>query len=188
MAARAKRQQVTRRRIIEAAIELHSTVGPAHTSLTAVADRAGVSRPTVYAYFPDAPSLFAACSQEATAADPWPDPHAWTSVQDPAERLRHALAELYAYYRRNEQLTANVLRDLDVLPDVPGRSMANTYEPMRVALAAGWNAAPRRRRLLRAAIHHALDFHAWRSLVRPSGLTDDEAVGLMAALVAAAAG
>src|SRR6266540_4088917 len=158
--ARADRQQATRQRIIEAAVDLHATVGPARTSLTAVARRAGVSRPTLYAYFPDAPSLFAACSQEAMTADPWPDPSSWVPIRDPIARLRHGLAELYAYYRRNERLMANILRDLDFMPEVPGRSLANTFEPMQVALAAGWRVARGRRRLLLATINHALDFHA----------------------------
>jgi AcrR family transcriptional regulator len=154
--------------------------------LTAVAERAGVSRPTVYAHFPDLPSLFMACSAAATAADPWPDPRSWRSIEDPVARLRHALGELYAYYRRNEQLTANILRDLPLLPEVPGRSMADTTSAMRDALATGWRAPSNRRRLLLAALEHALDFAAWRSLVRPQSLSDEDATELMVGLVEAA--
>jgi AcrR family transcriptional regulator len=182
------RQQETRRRIIEAAVELHSTVGPARTSLSAVADRAGVSRPTIYAHFPDKPSLFEACSREAMTADPWPDPASWRDVEDPVDRLRHALAELYAYYRRNEQLTANILRDLDFLPQVPGRSVVDTFRPMSKILASGWHVAQGRLRLFQAAIDHVLDFQAWRSLVHPHDLDDGDAIELMTAVVLAAAG
>jgi AcrR family transcriptional regulator len=187
LSARVERQQATRRRIIAAAVELHSTIGPARTSISAVAERAGVSRPTIYAHFPDKPSLFEACSQAAVTADPWPDPDTWRSIGAPVDRLRHALAELYAYYRRNEQLTANIVRDLDFLPNVPGRSMADTFRPMGEALAEGWEVAPGRHQLLLGAIDHALDFQAWRSLIHPHNLDDHEAIELMTALVVAAA-
>jgi AcrR family transcriptional regulator len=188
LSARVERQQATRRRIIAAAVELHSTVGPARTSISAVAERAGVSRPTIYAHFPDKPSLFEACSREAIAADPWPDPEAWRAIHEPVARLRHALAELYAHYRRNEALTANIVRDLDFLPEVPGRSMADTFRPMSKVLADGWQVAPDRRRLLHAAIDHALGFEPWQSLIHPHDLDDDQAIELMTALVLAAAG
>ena len=59
---RAERQQETRRRIVEAAVEIHTTLGPARTTVTAIAERAGVTRPTVYAHFADDHSLFQACS------------------------------------------------------------------------------------------------------------------------------
>jgi AcrR family transcriptional regulator len=187
LSARAMRQAATRRRIVEAAVELHSTVGPARTSLSAVAERAGVSRPTVYAHFPDKPSLFAACSQEAMTADPWPDPRPWRSIADPIERLQHALGELYAHYGRTGRLTANILRDLDLLPQVPGRSLNDLYRAMRTALVGDWQVADDRRELLRAAVDHALDFYSWRSLVSEHEIDDAQAIELMTALVLAAA-
>jgi AcrR family transcriptional regulator len=188
LSARAQRQQATRERIIEAAVELHSTIGPARTSLSAVAERAGVSRPTVYAYFPDKPTLFAACSEKAMSADPWPDPRSWREIPDPVARLHHALRELYAYFRRNELLTANILRDLDFMPRVPGRSFDAGQIAMRTALAAGWQVPDERNELLLAALDHVIDFQAWRSLVRPHQLPDDRAIELMSALVLAASG
>jgi AcrR family transcriptional regulator len=177
---------LTRDRIVRAAIELHTSVGPARTSLTAVAERAGVSRPTLYAHFPDKRSLFAACSQEATSADPWPDAAMWRPIKDPVARLRHGLGELYAYYRRNEQLTANVLRDLDFMPLIPGRDMAATLAPLREALASGWRVGPKRQAVFLATIDHALDFGSWRSFAHPHHIDDTEIVELMVILVEAA--
>jgi AcrR family transcriptional regulator len=188
LSARAERQKATRRRIVEAAVALHSSIGPARTTHTAVAEHAGVSRPTVYAYFPDRASLFAACSQHHMAADPWPDPETWREIPDPVARLRHALTELYGYYRRNEPLTGNVLRDLEFLPEVPGRSTAATFRPMHEVLVRGWRVARGRHRMLAAAIDHALDFRSWQSLVHPRGLDDIQAVELMTALIIVAAG
>ena len=186
--ARAERQQDTRERIVKAAVELHATVGPARTSLSAVAERAGVSRPTIYAYFPDRPTLFAACSEAAMTADPWPDPRSWGEIADPVARLHQALNELYAYYRRNERLTSNILRDLDFLPQVPGRSLDAGQIAMRTALSEGWQVADDRQELLLAALDHVVDFQAWRSLAHPHALDDDQVIELMAALVVAAAG
>jgi AcrR family transcriptional regulator len=59
---RAERQEETRLRIARAAVELHGTVGPSKTTISALAEEAGVSRPTVYSHFPDELSLFKACS------------------------------------------------------------------------------------------------------------------------------
>src|SRR2546425_10174924 len=94
---RAEEAEATRRRIVEAAVSMHTTIGPARTSLSAVAERAGVSRPTLYRHFPDLPSLFAACTAHGQAADPMPDPSAWLNLGRPRERLLRALSDLYGY-------------------------------------------------------------------------------------------
>ena len=100
---RAELEAETRRRITEAAVELHGTVGPARTSISAIAERAGVRRSTVYRHFPDEAALFDACSSHWAAANPVPDMAAWASIDDPDERLRTTLDELYAFYRRTER-------------------------------------------------------------------------------------
>ncbi len=70
---RAERQAQTRRRIVEATVDLHSTLGPARTTISDVAERAGVQRHTVYAHFPTERDLFYACSGLALERDPLPD-------------------------------------------------------------------------------------------------------------------
>src|SRR5438093_4875784 len=109
--ARERNREQTRRRIVEAAVELHSTIGPSRTSSSAVARRAGVPRPTLYAYFPDETSLFMACTGHTMAVDPPPHSERWADVADPREGLRLALTEMYAYYRRNAGRIANIERD-----------------------------------------------------------------------------
>src|SRR6187397_2731837 len=101
---RAERQEETRQRIVDAAVELHTTLGPSRTTVQAIAEKAGVTRPTVYAHFPDARSLFSACSGHVRATIPPPNPARWESISDPAARLETALRELYAYYTRLEPL------------------------------------------------------------------------------------
>jgi AcrR family transcriptional regulator len=186
---RAERQQETRRRIVEAAVELHTTLGPSRTTVAAIAERAGVTRPTVYAHFPDARSLFQACSGHVREAVPPPDPTAWRSIADPGERLATALRDLYGYYERLEPLLENVQRDSAVMPIV---AEMNAYrirylEEIRDLLAEGWTPRGRARARLRRAIGHALEFRTWQSLVRRQGCRRGEAVQLMLAFVRASA-
>jgi AcrR family transcriptional regulator len=180
---RAEQVEQTRRRITEATIELHRTVGPAATQISEIARRAGVQRLTVYNHFPDDASLIGACSQHWRALHPAPDPAAWSALADPGERVRTALRELYRWYRETEPMTANVLRDADRLPalrtiidDGLGRYLA----AIRGLLAGPYRARGRRRRRLDAALHAVTGFHLWQSL---APLGDDEAAELAATLV-----
>lgn len=186
---RAERQEETRRRIVEAAVDLHTSVGPARASVAAIAERAGVTRPTVYAHFPDAETLFRACSGHVRETVPPPDPTPWRTIEDPGERVEAALRALYSYYARLEPLLENVQRDLPVLPIL---REINAYrvrylEDVRELLLAGWPSRGQARTRLRSALGHALEFRTWQSLVRAQGCTTDEAVQLMLAFVRAVA-
>ena len=185
---RAERQAETRRRIVAAAVELHTTLGPSRTTVQAIADRAGVTRPTVYAHFPDARSLFAACSGHVRATVPLPDPTPWQSIPDPSERLETALRELYGYYARLEPLLENVQRDAAVMPLIAELSGQRTryLEDTRRLLVGAWPTRGRARARLRRAVGHALEFGTWQSLVRHQGSTTGEAIQLMVALARAA--
>lgn len=182
---RAENREETRRRITAAAVELHESVGPAHATISAIAERAGVQRLTVYRHFPDERALFAACTSHYQAENPPPDPEPWKGVPDPEERLRRALAEVYAYYRRVEPMMSNSVRDLPLKPvlyEILAPFFAH-WERMRDVLAVGWGARGGKRKLLLAAIGHALDFGAWRSLVRQQGLDEEGAIDVMACAV-----
>ena len=186
---RAERQEETRRRIVAAAVELHTMRGPSRTSVQAIAERAGVTRPTVYAHFPDSRSLFEACSGHVRATEPPPDPSAWRSISDPGERLETALRDLYGYYERLEPLLENVQRDAAVMPLV---AEMNTYrvrylEEIHDLLLEAWPTRGGARTRLRRAIGHALEFHTWQSLVRRQGCRTDDAAQLMVAFARAAA-
>jgi AcrR family transcriptional regulator len=181
---RAESQAQTRRRITEAALELHGTVGPARTTISAIADRAGVRRATVYRHFPDERALFAACSGMFAAANPPPDPTRWSLIGDPERRLAVALDALYGWYERVEDMLANVLRDAPTMPIVRemGAPRVAYLERLEDQLARGWGARGRRARSLRAAISIALDFSTWRAL-HERDLERTEAVRLMVGLV-----
>ncbi len=184
---RAERQEETRRRIVAAAVELHTTLGPSRTTVQAVAEKAGVTRPTVYAHFPDARSLLLACSGHVRAAIPPPDPTPWHSISDPGERLETALRELYGYYERLESLFENVERDAPVMPAVAEVSAYREryLEEIRDLLVEAWPTRGGAKARLRRAIGHALEFGTWQSLVRRQGCTAGEAVQLMVALASA---
>jgi len=178
----------THERITEAAIDLHGTLGPSRTTLSAVAERAGVERRTLYRHFPNEADLFAACSTHYFAANPWPGLDGWRSVGDPERRLELALDELYGYYERTEPMLGNVLRDADLV-DFARAAMEpfDAYlDDAAEVLIAGRRARGRRRELLRGALRHALAFSTWQSL-SANGVERGDAVKLAAALVEAAA-
>lgn len=191
---RAEQQAETRLRIVEAMVALHAEVGPARTTISAIAERAGVERLTVYRHFVDETAMFQACSAHfAAEVAPPPDPAAWAGVDDPADRLRAALLGFYDYYRRAERMLAHVHRDLPGLP-----ALATVMAPwdafvaeVRDDVVARWSvegpAAEVARARLAAAVAHALRFETWRSLAREEALGDAAAADLMVALAHAAA-
>ena len=178
----------THRRITEAAIELHGTVGPSRTTMSAVAKRAGVERRTLYRHFPTESELFDACSTHYFAANPWPDLADWHAIRDPRQRLQRALDELYAYYERTEPMLTNVLRDAELV-DFAHDAVAPLHAYLDQAaelLTTGRGARGRKRALVGGALRHALAFSTSRSL-STNGVGRSDAVKLMSALVEAAA-
>jgi AcrR family transcriptional regulator len=185
MKRRAELEELTRRRITESAVALHQELGPARTSISAIAEHAGVRRSTVYRHFPDEEALFDACSSHFRLANPPPDPRGWAKIKDPAERTKAALSQLYEFYGRTHLMYASLIRDEPLVP-VVARRLRDFYGYLRGAqdiLAAGRDLRGRRALYVRAAIGHALAFPTWQSLAREQGLPVDAAVELMCRLV-----
>ncbi len=186
MKRRAERMQETRRRIAQAAMELHQTVGPARTTVSAIAEKAGVQRHTYYAHFPELKDLYEACTAHHMERNPLPEPSRWAEISGPEERLRRALSEVYAYYEDNEALLTNVLRDTPLDPVLQENNvfLFRHWEAMRGTIAGAFEArSGERHEALVAAIALALDLQTWRTLVRGQGLEDDRAVELMVGMV-----
>jgi AcrR family transcriptional regulator len=185
---RAEAEAQTRLRITESAVELHGTLGPAQTTMSAVAEHAGVRRSTLYRHFPDERALFGACSAHWAAENPPPDITSWAAVEEPDKRLASALAELYAFYRRNEEMLDKLLRDAPTVPvvaELMGGLRFFLDEATKILMKGRGlrgNAAKRSR----AAIGHTLAFRTWQDLTEAQGLDDRQAAELMSALVAAA--
>lgn len=178
---RAETQAETRLRIVEAAVDLHGSLGPALTSLSMIADRAGVQRRTLYAHFPDERSLLMACSGLALERDPLPDAAAWRAVRK-GERLETGLTEIYAWFARNAELTACVLRDAghhQLTREITALRFDPPIAQWRVVLGAGLSASQR------ALLELALSFPTWRTLTEVAALTPAQAVRLMVGAILA---
>lgn len=185
---RAEAEAQTRLRITESAVELHGTLGPARTSMSAVAEHAGVRRSTLYRHFPDERALFGACSEHWAIENPAPDISRWEQIEDPAERLAEALREMYAYYRQAGGMIDKLLRDENQVP-VVAEKFAAYHQFLAIAadlLAGGRRLRGNAAKRTRAAIGHALAFRTWQDLTEAQGLSDEQAADVMSRLVAAA--
>jgi AcrR family transcriptional regulator len=183
---RAESEEETRRRITEAAVELHGTAGPARTTVTEIAELAGVSRMTVYNHFPTDTDLFIACSTHWSTENPFPDPAAWTQVADPAERLSVALQALYRWYDDKRGMLANVLRDAPAVPALTPlveRWWGGYMDAVVDTLSDGWRAEGGVAGALRVTLRVVVDFHTWQ-IFSASGMDDDEAAEFAAGMVA----
>jgi len=178
--------EATRDRIARAAFELHATVGPANATISAVAERAGVERHTVYRHFPDIVSLIRACTVHGMEVTGLPQPDRWASIPEGLPRLKAALEDMYAYYRANERLIGNILRDLPVMPELAAGSSDYQDHLGRIwsTLLQPWSQLRGARGArTRALVSTALEFGTWQSLTARGGLTDAEAAATMVASV-----
>jgi AcrR family transcriptional regulator len=185
---RALSEAETRQRIVEATVELHETLGPAKTTIKAIADRAGVQRATVYNHFPDLEALFEACNAHHYERHPMPDPASWAFIASPLERFRVALRELYAWYEQTEPMLSSGIRDIDAVPPAAREAFFGYFRHVTRSLMRGRRERGRARVRTAAAVGLAISFVTWRSLVRDGSLTSEEAADLMEALVGAALG
>jgi AcrR family transcriptional regulator len=185
MKRRAELEAQTRLRITESTAALHEQLGPARTSISAIAEHAGVRRSTVYRHFPDEEALFDACSSHWRAANPPPDPSAWEAIDDPAARTEVALRELYAFYGRTGAMYTSLFRDEPLVPVLHRR--LNTFRAylgtVADVLMRGRGLRGRAAERTRAAIGHSVAFPTWRSLVEEQRLGPDDAEALMRRLV-----
>jgi AcrR family transcriptional regulator len=187
MRRRAEQVDQTRQRIVEATVELHGSVGPAATTIAAIAEAAGVTRLTVYRHFPDDAALFAACSAHWLSRQQLPDPGAWSQIDDPAARLRAGLADLYRFFRNGAGMLTCLYRDFAALPEGHQQALREQDTLFRGVLTAPFGGTQDDHRRLRAVVGHAISFWTWHSLCLDQGLTGTEAVDVMTGMVLALA-
>jgi len=182
--ARAKQQEATRRRIVQATVALHEEVGPKETTISAIAEKAGVQRLTVYRHFPDDDALFEACSSHYLKGNPPPSRDDWSGETDPSERTHLALLALYRYYRRTGRMWTSVYRDLEDIPALQSKmERFQAYlDAVRDDLLAAWSPPRGTRRQLRAVLGHAVRFSTWQSL-QEEGLSDTSMAELVSGWV-----
>jgi len=173
---RAEQQAETRRRIVEAAVDLHTRIGPAQTTFSMVAEQAGVQRHTLYAHFPDERSLLMACSGHTLETDPPPEAAAWRAIGDRHDRLHAGLTALYAWFGRNAQRMSSVLRDAEFhapTREIAALRMGPYFKAYSEVLGEKLGANQR------AMLALALSFFTWRTLTRDGGLEPGAAVDAM---------
>jgi AcrR family transcriptional regulator len=182
MVKRARQIEETRTRIVAATVELHGTVGPANTTVSAVAQVAGVTRVTVYRHFPDEDALFAACTSHWAAQQRMPDLTGWRAIPAPEDRALAALADLYRFFHEAEPMLTRITRDREALPDFVRQRNQQTTEAQVEALLGAWPPRLRTKRR-RGLAGHAMSFTTWHSLCVDQALRQSDAVTAMTRLI-----
>jgi len=179
---RARAQEETRARIVKATVALHESVGLRATTISAIAERAGVERLTVYRHFPNEAALLKACSSHWFAQNPAPDPSQWEIISVPRERVREALVRLYGYFRGARRMLTSVYRD------EPFLTIKSPLEPFREYLNGVADTLSKQygkastRGGVAATLRHAVQFETWRSFAE-LGLSDTATVDLVASWI-----
>jgi len=182
---RAERQEATRQRIVEAAVELHEELGPARTSISAIAERAGVERLTVYRHFATESDIFQACSARHNERHPLPDGAVWEAIADPFDRLTKALAELYSYFAETERMQTVIMRDAPSTPSMrePYARYQQRLRALFALLVAGFAAAGIPTERVQLPIRLAVDFTTWQIMMREQEMTLPSAVTYQVGIV-----
>jgi AcrR family transcriptional regulator len=182
---RAERQERTRERIVAAAMALHEEIGPAETTISALAERAGVQRLTVYRHFEDEHAILEACSNRWFGLHPPPEPAA-IQGDEPTDLTRAMLAALYEYYAENERMWSSLYRDKgrSAALEGPMSKFESYLSTLHKTLLAAWR--PARSRALRATLAHALRFSTWQSLA-DQGLAQNAITALVSDWIGTAA-
>jgi AcrR family transcriptional regulator len=176
---RAQRQEETRQSILDATIALQERIGVLGTTISAVAEEAGVERLTVYRHFPNETALLTAATTSYLEQNPPPDPEPWRDIFDPRDRLRVALNDVYAYHQQTEGVIGHLIQGMPYKPvvcDALEGYMHHWKRAQRI-LSEGWNVSDPKQ--IKAAIGHALSFKTWQSLIRDLGLNNAQAIELM---------
>jgi AcrR family transcriptional regulator len=160
---RADAEEATRGRIVSAMVALHEEIGPVRTTVSAIAERAGVERLTVYRHFPDESSMLHACSAHWSSLHP--PPAMCAAGGDPASDCRRTILRLYDWYRANAAMLTNIATDAERIPLIATlmAPFEDHLDRMAAELDGRW---PRRSARRAATIRHALEFSTWRSLDR----------------------
>jgi AcrR family transcriptional regulator len=166
MSERAKSREETRQKIVEATMHLHEELGPRATTISAIAEKAGVQRLTIYRHFPDETAVFQACTAHWLSLNPPPEPHTWASINDPPDRLKAALTAFYRYYAGTRRMWAASFRDVADVPALqePMKQFAGFVKEIGGDLATHFHASAQPARRIAVTIQHALTFPTWADL------------------------
>ena len=163
---RADKTEETRQQIVVATVKLHEELGPAQTSIKAIAEQAGVQRLTVYRHFPDEASLFRACTSHWLEHHPLPAVSDWSDYDNPLDLTSRALLDFYRYYRKNERMWTVAYRDVDEVEALqePMAAVEAYLDQIRDELLSVWKVKTEDKKQLAMTLRHCLRFSTWRSL------------------------
>ena len=163
---RAEQQDETREKIVEATVKLHEELGPAKTSIKAIAEAAGVQRLTVYRHFPDDATLFEACTSHYLGLHPPPNMADWIEIQDASARSHTALLAFCRYYRETEKMWRVAYRDVNELEALqkPMSQFEAYLDQVSDDLVTAWNKTHNTKKKLQVTLRHVLRFTTWQSL------------------------
>jgi AcrR family transcriptional regulator len=163
---RADKAEKTRNKIVEATVKLHEELGPAHTSIKAIAEQAGVQRLTVYRHFPDEASLFRACTSHWLELHPLPAFSDWAEYDNPLDLTFRALGDFYRYYRNTERMWTVAYRDVEEVEALhePMAAVEAYLDQIRDELLSAWKVKTADKIMLSMTLRHCLRFSTWRSL------------------------
>ena|SRR2546421_4512428 len=161
MGKRREKVEETRRRIAQATFELHSTIGPADTTMALIAARAGLPRQTVFRNFASRVELFRSCIGFGLELNPPPAPGEWEAVPPGIERLRCGLTELYRWFAAVEPVMTNMVRDIAAVPLEALQPLVEFDARAHEVLCRGWDEAR-----VSVLVSLAIDFANWKKLRR----------------------
>jgi len=180
MVKRREKVDQTRRRIAKATYELHSTIGPAMTTIALIADRAGLPRQTVYRNYATQVELFRSCIAFGLELNPLPDPDRWHSVTDPGERLQVGLTQLYQWFEAGEPVLTNTMRDFGAVQESAEamQPVGEVFRHIYETLSQGWESSR-----VSPLLSLAVDFATWRKLSRGQGMASSAIVEMWSDLI-----
>jgi AcrR family transcriptional regulator len=185
MVKRRDKVEETRRRIAKATYELHSTIGPALTTIALISERAGLPRQTVYRNFGTQLEIFRNCIAFGLELNPLPDPNRWQSIADPGQRLQVGLTELYRWFEATEPVMTNSLRDFGAVPESAEamQPVGEVFQRIYATLCEGWEGSE-----VAPVLSLAVDFATWKKLRREQGLASSTIVELWLDVIRCRAG
>lgn len=160
----------TLRRIVDATIALHAEQGGLATTHAQIAQRAQVSTPTVYKYFPTRESLFPACIGKVERQAPPLDGAAILAERDPERRLARLIEVVYRRHAFFAPWLTWAVAEVQMIPDL-AKAMSHGDRELD-ELARAVSSPGRGRRPLPEAYATTrlfLDFTTWQRLTRELG-------------------
>jgi AcrR family transcriptional regulator len=184
MTKRAASVEETRRRIVDATLDLHTSQGILATSWEDIARRADVAPATVYRHFPTLDELLPACGEQSMQQLALPSDEQiaerFRGTRSRRERLRRLIEELFGLYERGGHVLHAVRRERALLAPLQ-RDHEEIEQRLDALTAAALEPSELGEQEI-AVVRALTDYDAWAAL-RARGITGPDAVDVVAGLL-----